>query len=454
MKLPIHAPSLKSVSNDAEAVNVIFAKEGGLLFDAEVAGAYRHWDDVRHRPPPAGLSHRQWWLTIKMARIAGRRALNLVDKGGAPFSIALSDSMSRRLHFLDREAAGNILGLSRGEGQESRDGYLVRSLIEEAMTSSQLEGASTTRVIAKEMLRTGRQPRDRSEAMIFNNYHAMRQIRTWYDEPLTIARILEIHRVICGDTLDDPECAGRFRNSEEPVRVYDNTDGTLLHDPPPAEELAVRMERLCAFANDEAQDRFLHPIVRAICLHFQIGYDHPFVDGNGRVARALFYWAMGRAGYWLSEFVSISSVLRKAPAQYVRAYLWTEDDEGDMGYFVDHQLRVLELAVEGFRGYMKKKTEETQSAKNMLRANHSLALMLNHRQRALLLHALKNPNHLYRISEHQGIHQVAYQTARNDLLALVDMKFLRKIISGKTFVFQPATDLAERMKLEAPRSSR
>ena len=52
---------------------------------------------------------------------------------------------------------------------ETRDSYLVRSLLEESITSSQLEGAATTREIAKEMIRNGRQPRDRGERMIFNN---------------------------------------------------------------------------------------------------------------------------------------------------------------------------------------------------------------------------------------------------------------------------------------------
>ncbi|MDZ4814233.1 MAG: Fic family protein [Pseudomonadota bacterium] len=446
MRLPRHAPSLKTLINsDPEALITVFASQTPI--DAEVSGEYLHWDLLRSTPPK-GLSTERWWLSIKFARNAGRQSLDLLDKSGKPFSIALSDSMLRRLHFLDREAAGNILGITRGEDQELHKGHLIRSLIEEAMTSSQLEGASTTRVVAKEMLRTGRAPRDRSESMIFNNYHAMRQIQQWYGEPLTLEKILDIHQIICGDTLDDPTCVGRFRRRDEAIQVYDRNDGTLLHDPPPAHELEARIKSLCTFANSIESNKFLHPIVRAICLHFQIGHDHPFVDGNGRVARALFYWAMGRSGYWLTQFLSISSVLRKAPKQYALAYLWTEDDESDLGYFVDHQLRVLELAVEGFRGYVKRKTEVREQAKRLLKANSKLAAMLNHRQRALLLHALKNPTQFYRIAEHQGIHQVSYQTARSDLLDLAGMNFVRKVREGKAFAFQAVPELAKRMKLD------
>lgn len=447
MKLPRHAPSFQSLlEENPQALAKILALR--MPLESEVAGEYSHWDDLYYKTPASAWpSREQWWLAIKMARSAGRRQLKLLDKAGKPFSIALSDAMSRRLHFLDREAAGSILGLRQGDGQESRDGYLVRALIEEAMTSSQLEGASTTRVIAKEMLRTGRVPRDRSEMMIFNNYQAMRRIRQGFNEPLTIERIFEIHRIICAETLADSDSVGRFRRKDEPIGVYDHRDGTLLHEPPPAEQLGARMEQLCAFANDEAAGSFLHPIVRAICIHFQIGYLHPFVDGNGRVARALFYWAMGRAGYWLTEFVSISAVLRKAPAQYARAYLFTEDDEGDLGYFVDHQLRVLEQAVEGFRGYLRRKTEESERAKRLLSGKNQLAGSLNHRQRALLLHALKNPSRSFRIAEHQSHHQIAYQSARSDLLNLVHLGLLRKRHQGKAFVFQSVPDLVQRLEL-------
>lgn len=61
---------------------------------------------------------------------------------------------------------------------------------------------------------------------------------------------------------------------------------------------------------------------------------------------------MLRSDYWLTEYISISSVLKKAPARYVRAYLYTESDESDLSYFVSHQLGVIQEAVNGLRGYM------------------------------------------------------------------------------------------------------
>ena len=67
--------------------------------------------------------------------------------------------------------------------------------------------------------------------MIFNNYATMAHIRSLRNEPFTPERILELHRMLTADTLDDPADAGRLRHSDD-VRVVDNRTGTVLHEPP------------------------------------------------------------------------------------------------------------------------------------------------------------------------------------------------------------------------------
>ena len=59
----------------------------------------------------------------------------------------------------------------------ARERYVISSLIEEAITSSQLEGAMTTREVAKDLLRSGRKPRTKDERMILNNYRGMLRVR-------------------------------------------------------------------------------------------------------------------------------------------------------------------------------------------------------------------------------------------------------------------------------------
>jgi len=358
-------------------LHIVNAKVG-----PEVNGVYEHWDKVRHRAPPEGLSAEEWWLGIKWRRMALLKPLPLLlDTTQQPFQLALTDSMQRRLHFIDREAAGAVKGVDAANGQGR---FLIRSLIEEAMTSSQLEGAATTRAVAKEMLSTGRAPRDQSERMIYNNYVAMNIIRERGVRPITPAEILELHSILTDGTLEFPTDSGRFRTAEDNVVIYDRgSPPTLLHIPPPAAEVPERLERLCKFINEES-DPFIHPVAKAIALHFQIGYDHPFVDGNGRTARALFYWAMMNAGYWMTEYLSISSVLKKSPGKYMKAYLYTESDSRDLSYFMSQQLEAIELSIHGLHAYIAKKHEEDKAARRMLRTAKLGNVALNHRQRVPL----------------------------------------------------------------------
>lgn len=442
MKLPMSPPSAAKLMSQIgqEGLSRVLTQSSPLP-----DGRYLHWDELRHRMPPGGLSIEEWWLSVRFARNAMLQRLPFLDKAGAPFMLATPEPVLIHLHHIDRDAAGQIRAPEAAPIHENRERYLLHSLIEESITSSQLEGASTTRRVAEAMLREGRQPRDRSEAMIFNNYHAMEHIRSLRSEPITPDRVLELHRMLTLETLDDPADAGRLRMADD-VNVVDNRDGVLLHQPPNHKELPERLERLCAFANAaEDSSPFVHPVVRAILLHFMIGYDHPFADGNGRTARALFYWSMARSGYWLMEFLSISQFLRRAPRQYVQAYLHTETDSNDTTYFVLHQLDTVRRSIAALHEYLARKIQEQKDAERLLASAGMLRSALNHRQLALLSHALRHPGEAYRVSKHRSVHDVVYQTARTDLLDLETLGLLQKVKQGNAFVFYPVADLNDRI---------
>lgn len=441
MKLPVEPPAFEKLFSHADVLAILSQRIG-----PEVSGKYEHWDQVRHLTPPDGMTVEDWWLGIKLARSHLRRSMPLRDKTGSPFSVVPSDSIQRKLFLVGRDAAGALRGQDATQPEAVRDSYLVRSLMEEAMTSSQLEGAATTTQVAKDMLRSGRQPRDYGERMIYNNYVAMRELRKWQQRPLTVDAVFEIHRKLTDGTLQNPGCAGRFRRPSEDIVIEDET-GRVLHVPPHADELPQRMQALCDFANaSDDGDHFVHPVVRAILIHFQIGYDHPFVDGNGRTARTLFYWSLLRSGFWMAEYLSISSILKRAPGQYMRAYLHTETDESDATYFVDHQLDVILEAMDGLHQYILRKQKEQAAAAALLKPGSRLAAQINHRQRALLLNAIKNPGKVFTIEMHRASHGTSYQTARSDLLALAEGGFMKQFREGKAFLFTAAPSLEKKLK--------
>jgi Fic family protein len=295
------------------------------------------------------------------------------------------------------------------------------------------------------MLRQGKKPKDHSEQMIFNNYQAMQFIREYKEEQLTPAMILQLHRILTEATLDDANKAGQYRGANDDIHVVDASESVLLHTPPDAAELPDRIERLCQFANDLDGKDFIHPVIRAIILHFMIGYDHPFIDGNGRTARALFYWSMANQQYWLMEFISISRIIKQAPAQYGRAYLYTETDDNDLTYFIIHQLEVIKKAINALHEHLERKATELHDVEKRLDGS-VLQGQLNHRQLSILRHALDHPNAIYSIQEHQSAHKISYQTARTDLLKLADQfKILSKRKYGSSFVFVAPPDLGQKL---------
>jgi len=406
---------------------------------------YLHWDEFRHRPMPEGFSAEECWLIVKAIRHATYREVPLKDKQGAPFVFGMPSQLTELLQQIDRGIgfANALDGASSPPA--ARDSYVLNTLIEESITSSQLEGAATTRVIAKEMLRANRPPRDLGERMILNNYLTMQRIRELKDQPLSLERLLELHRKITQDTLDKPEAAGRLRRSDEQIRAGDFSGEVEYHVPPPAEELPERLRALCDFANVPADQNsgadFIHPVLRGIILHFALAYIHPFYDGNGRTARTLFYWFMLRADYPLFEIISISHALLRAPIRYARAFLYTETDDNDLTYFILHQAEVIREAAKALHAYHRRKQRELRAVSGYLNKVPGL----NHRQQALLAHALREPGSVYQITAHARSHGVTHQTARDDLFALVERGLLAVSKMGRSYAFRAEATLGEKL---------
>ncbi|MBL7214111.1 MAG: Fic family protein [Phycisphaerae bacterium] len=402
---------------------------------------YLHWDKLRHLTPPESMTHEEWWLAIKMKRQSLYKQIPLHDKNGKPFVMLTEvDPILERLHDIDLGAGGLIQMPDQITNPDTKDQYYISSLIQEAITSSQLEGAATTRPDAKEMIKSGRKPTDRSEQMILNNYHTMQFINTLKDTDLSKSLVFEIHRRVTHDTLDDSTAAGRFRKPDESVSVVDQYN-EVMHTPPPADSLDKRLDLLCKFANRQLKTGYIHPAVRSIILHFWLAYDHPFIDGNGRTARALFYWSMLRHKYWLFEFVSISQIILNAPAKYERAFLYTETDENDLTYFILYHLDVIHKAVEKLHEYIQQKTQRLQSLERDIKGLAGL----NHRQRMLISHALRHQFYKYTFKSHQTSHGIVYQTARLDLMDLENKGLLTSRKVGRTWYFTPAKNLEEKL---------
>lgn len=410
----------------------------------DAQGRYLHWDQLRHRLP-RDVSPQAVWSAVKIARLVIARWLPLKAANGSVFRYAVTDSMQQRLHQIDRLCGPRLDPAAFASTSTQREHYFVASLLmEEAITSAQLEGAATTRKAAKQMLETERPPRDEHERMIVNNYLLMKEALNSREEELSVDLIRRLHSIATRGTENPMVIPGMLRDSDDVI--VQGQGGEVVHQPPPAAELPERLQALCDFANasHDGPEAFIHPCVKAVILHFMLAYEHPFGDGNGRTARALFYWYMLKRGYWPFEYISISSLLRKAPVQYGISYLYTETDEFDLTYFVDYQIGIVERAIAAFLAHIERKKREFYELMQWLEAT-GIQNQLNFRQGQLLRKAIRHPGRAFTVKEVANDFDVTENTARADLKKLAKLRMLAEVQEGKTALFLARADIAERL---------
>jgi Fic family protein len=386
---------------------------------------YSHWEKIKRWNAPNGVSILEVWAAIKFIRqnILNQRESAVKDKEGKSFTwISYLPGLEEFLHQVDMKLGGNLFVGGNQVGDEMKHRLLSRGVMEEAIASSQLEGAHTSRKAAKQIILERRKPKNKDEQMIVNNYQAMLLIEDELKEKKLDENILfDLHQVLTINTLKDTDI-GRYRKNEDDIIIGDaGFKDEIYHIPPKEDVIKKEIKRFIAYANDDLTDEgFVHPVIKAIILHFWFGYLHPFVDGNGRMARALFYWFLLRKKYWAFGFLPLSKVLKNAPAQYRDAYIYTEQDDNDLTYFIDFNIRKISQAMREFEEYAQKKwTENTRMAK-VARSRYEL----NDRQIQLLRYYYKNKDATTSISTHMKIYGTSRITAMKDLRDLQRQGFV------------------------------
>ncbi len=382
---------------------------------------YEYWNKVKYKTlPPSIQRQEELWHAVKWSRLSQQ---TILWKRHQVTSL-ITSKMQQMCHEFDMSFGGLYSATSTDFGTE-KERYLISSLMEEAISSSKMEGASTTRKMAKEMLRKKITPKDKSQQMIFNNYNTIRFIVAHKEASLSEAILLKIHALMTENTLENCSDSGQFR-SDDQVVVEDAITHETVHNPPSHHEIPLFVNDLIQFFNHNDDTHFIHPIIKAITIHFMIGYMHPFTDGNGRTARALFYWYMLKNGYWLTEYLSISKAIAINKKGYEKAYLYSEKDNNDIGYFILYHLRVLEKAFEELKRYISRKLAEKKEALRYMRLDN-----INERQAQIVKMFVDAPDCVITVKDIQSQFLITPTTAKTDIKGLVEKGLLYEISFNK-----------------------
>lgn len=404
---------------------------------------YLYWDVFKYKKPtPEGFSPEELWFANKILRKAQSIQSPVKNIKGEYFSWVKLNRIEKLLHEIDMSAGGELF-LSKGL-LKNKQMFISRGVMEEAIASSQLEGASTSRRLAKEFLREGRVPKNESEQMILNNYLTMKAIEDEYkDRELSMDLIKEIHGMITKDVPTSNGEIARLREigKDDDIVVSDDVSGDIYHHAPRADFMREELERLIMFANNIGEESFfIHPVIKAVMIHFWVGYLHPFTDGNGRLARWLFYWYLVRNGYWAFIYLPMSRVIKESYKDYLMAYVYSEQDENDMTYFIDYNIRKIEEAIGEFNNYIKRKEKENSRMNKIAKTDCGF----NERQIQLLQYFSGSPEERTTLKTHLNIYQVSKATGIKDLKYLVKEGFLSYKKEGRHIYYRP-TDFVKRI---------
>jgi len=426
----------------------------GFYHPTDNKGRYFPYDEFRHRVKNH-LDVDTAWAVTKVSRSTRRINLKLPIDGypyGCP--IYLTPTIQKAISTIDRRATTAALEyMSEKMGEDHQIRYLLNDLVEdEAISSSQLEGAATTTLVAKDMLKRNRKPRSMDEKMIIGNFKMMKCAWSKRNEPLSIELVLELHREGVEGIDDEKYIPGHFRTTDDVV--IEGKDGEVVHVPPPADGIESRIEALFSWVNtchDDAETKeFIHPLVKAICLHFAIGFEHPFRDGNGRVARSLFYWFLFKSDYAAMRYIAISTLLKEAVTKYGKSYIHTESDEMDLTYFVDYQCAIIMKAVTSFLGTYIAAVEDLEEFNNFLWES-GLYGKLNEKQKIVFQVAKSQIAQTFTAAIVKDNLECSYNTAASVLNKLVELKLFKRKKIGREWIYQmeKKKDIRKKWKKEA-----
>jgi Fic family protein len=408
-----------------------------LLKPLDDQGRYLPFEELRYRWA-SGLDSNLCWALVKKARTAQYCRLLPLGDPVTWGNFVLTPQAQKAISAVDRQATTAALEYMTSQiGERAHFTYLLNDLIEdEAISSSQLEGAATTTRVAKDMLKRRRLPRTPDERMVIGNYRMMNFAWEKRYEPLSVELITALHHIGVSGIDDGQYSPGSLRVNDDVV-VQDG-EGNTVHVPPPAVGLASRLQVLAKWINhshdNPNQADYLHPLIKAIALHFALGYEHPFRDGNGRVARALFYWFMFKNDFSAFRYIAISVLLRNAPVKYGRSYLNSEADDFDLTYFIDFQCSVVLCAVGSFTEAYRKSLVDAERFDRWL-AESGFFDRLTEKQRAVYQVAKSGVAKEFTAVNVKKNLGGSYSTAASTLNGLVELELFEKRKMDRQWVY-------------------
>lgn len=172
--------------------------------------------------------------------------------------------------------------------------------------------------------------RERDVQEVINYRKVLDYIEKITNSKVDEGTISELHRIVIKNVLPDDK-AGVFRDKE--VVIRNSITGEVVFRPPKVVEVPWQMKELVIFINDEIE---IHPVLKGGIVHYEFVRIHPFLDGNGRVGRALSMLVLYKLGYDIRQFFSLEEHFDRDPERYYEALQSVEKQNGDLTFWLSY----------------------------------------------------------------------------------------------------------------------
>lgn len=377
-------------------------------------------------PLPAGLTLTQTETLLGAVNRLRAITIPLPDFDGQTYWYTMPHDIKSLLRVIDHHCTSGS-ELDREISNRRGRRFLVRALVEEAIATSRLDGVDIPYDEAHELLQMDRTPANDDERVVVNAHHLLSELPGLAESALTPELLLGLYE----------------RVTEGTARLeFDGAE--LIGGPVAAMTRLEVLKQLCAIANYQQDVNAEHPAITALVLLRDVPYWKPFPKYNGAIARILFRLHAVKHNYPVLGLLPISEIAARNPekesvsASGPHFTRLTRYSEIDMTGHVAAILEAVNVAIQRLRAQIEQVQERDDALRELLQSDP----LLNGRQRSILGRALREPGTRFRIRYHQTTHNIAYSTARADLMELEEKGYLRQEQEGKAFVFVAAEGLA------------
>ncbi len=210
--------------------------------------------------------------------------------------------------------------------------------------------------------------RDRDIQEVLNYRNVLKFIETFSGETISDETIKHVHSLVADRILPDA-VVGEFRKSQ--VVVKNSQTGEITFRPPPAVEVPFLISNFLLWMNNAKPDE-VHPAIKAGITHYELVRIHPFLDGNGRVARAIATLALFRDGYDIKRFFSLEEYYDREPVNYYAALQSVVNENGNLTHWLEYFSEGLAIELTRIKEKVKSLSTDLKIKKHL--GGHQMAL--------------------------------------------------------------------------------